>query len=111
MKVDRTEVNKNLPKKGFRKEPSGHHIYFYHEYGGRETGAYTYISHSAKQKDISGDLLLRMRKQLRLETTKEAVDLIACPIEKEDFIRLLMERGVFSPEPASKKRKKRRCQH
>ncbi len=32
MKVDRTKIVKNLPKKGFRKEKTGHHIYFYHEY-------------------------------------------------------------------------------
>jgi hypothetical protein len=57
MKVDRAEIVKNLPKKGFRKEKTGHHIYFYHEYEGLETGAYTYISHSAKQKDVSGDIL------------------------------------------------------
>lgn len=32
MKITRTEIEKNLPKKGFRKDKSGHHIYFYHEY-------------------------------------------------------------------------------
>jgi hypothetical protein len=105
MKVTRAAISKNLPKKGFRKE-SGHHIYFYHEYKGMETGAYTYISHSAKQKDVSGDLLLSMRKQLKLETTREAVDLINCPIDKEEFNRILIEREVFPPEPLSKKRKK-----
>jgi len=97
MKVDRTEIVKNLPKKGFRKEKTGHHIYFYHEYKGRETGAYTYISHSAKQKDVSGDILLSMRKQLRLNSTKEAVDLIRCPMDEQGFNRVLIERNVFSP--------------
>ena len=106
MKIDRTEINKSLPKKGFRKETSGHHIYFYHEYEGQETGAYTYISHSAKQKDISDDLLLSIRKQLRLESTKEAVDLIVCPIDKEAFNKILINNGIFSPVSASKKRKK-----
>ncbi|MDL2122095.1 MAG: hypothetical protein LWX51_03210 [Deltaproteobacteria bacterium] len=106
MKVDRSEISKNLPKKGFRKEPSGHHIYFYHEYNGLETGVCTYISHSAKQKDVSGDLLLSMRKQLRLESIKEAVDLIKCPIDKEEFNRILIERKVFRSEPSSKKRGK-----
>ena len=71
-----------------------------------ETGAYTYISHSAKQKDVSGDLLLSMRKQLKLETTREAVDLIKCPIDKEEFNRILIKRKVFRPEPSSKKRGK-----
>ena len=105
MKVTRAAILRNLPKKGFRKE-SGHHIYFYHEYKGMETGAYTYISHSAKQKDVSGDLLLSMRKQLKLETTREAVDLIECPIDKEEFNRILIEREVFRPKPSSKTRGK-----
>lgn len=103
MKVTRAAILRNLPKKGFRKE-SGHHIYFYHEYNGMETGAYTYISHSAKQKDISGDLLLSMRKQLKLQTTREAVDPIKCPIDKEEFNRILIEKEVFRLEPSSKKR-------
>lgn len=103
MKVTRSAILRNLPKKGFRKE-SGHHIYFYHEYNGMETGAYTYISHSAKQKDVWGDLLLSMRKQLKLESIREAVDLIKCPIDKEKFNRILIEREVFRPEPSSKKR-------
>ena len=94
MKVTRAAISKNLPKKGFLKEESGHHIYFYHEYKGMETGAYTYISHSAKQKDVSGDLLLSMRKQLNLETIREAVDLIKCPINKQEFNRILIERKV-----------------
>ena len=106
MKVTRAAILRNLPKKGFRKEESGHHIYFYHEYKGMETGAYTYISHSAKQKDVSGDLLLSMRKQLKLETTREAADLIKCPIDKDEFNRILIKREVFRPKPSSKKRRK-----
>ena len=97
MKVDRAEIVKNFPKKGFRKEKTGHHIYFYHEYEGLETGAYTYISHSAKQKDVSSDILLSMRKQLRLNSAKEAVDLIRCPMDEEGFNRVLIENNVFSP--------------
>jgi hypothetical protein len=49
-----------------------------------------------------------MRKQLRLESIKEAVDLIKCPIDKEEFNRILIERKVFRPEPSSKKRGKLR---
>lgn len=106
MKVTRAEIEKNLPKKGFRKESSGHHVYFYHEYQGQETGAYTYVSHSSKQKDMSGDLLLSMRKQLRLETTREAADLMKCPLDGKDFNRILIKRGIFTPASSSKRRRK-----
>lgn len=97
MKVDRTEIEKNLPKKGFRKEREGHHIYFYHEYEGKETGVYTYISHSSKLKDISGDLLTSMRKQLRLDSNREAVDLFKCPLDKDGLNTALIKKGVFNP--------------
>jgi hypothetical protein len=106
MKVSRAEIRKNLPQKGFKKKKSGHHIYFHHEYNGVETGIKTYISHSAKQRDIAGDLLSSMRKQLRLDSMKEAVDLIKCPIDKEEFNRILIEKEVFRLEPSSKKRGK-----
>ncbi|KAA3596711.1 MAG: hypothetical protein D8M57_19265 [Candidatus Scalindua sp. AMX11] len=99
MKVKRNDIIKNLPKKGFRKEASGHHIYFYHEYEGRETGVYIYISHSSKSKDIAGDLLLCTRKQLRLETNRETVDLINCPMTGDQFNSILIQRNVISEGP------------
>ncbi|PXF56404.1 MAG: hypothetical protein C4B58_13540 [Deltaproteobacteria bacterium] len=101
MKVTRAEILRNLPKKGFRKE-SLHHIYFYHEYKGMETGAYTYISHSAKQKDVSGDLISSMRKQLRLDSMKETVALIKCPMDKKEYEKILIDRSIFDPSTISK---------
>lgn len=104
MKVSRAEIRKNLPQKGFKKNKSGHHIYFHHEYNGIETGIKTYISHSAKQRDIADDLLSSMRKQLRLDSMKEIVALIKCPMDKKEYEEILIEREVFRPEPSSTKR-------
>jgi len=106
MKISRAEIRKNLPQKGFKKKTSGHHIYFHHEYNGVETGVKTYISHSAKQRDIAGDLLSSMRKQLRLDSMKETVALIKCPMDKKEYEKILIEREVFRPEPSSTKRGK-----
>ena len=106
MKVSRAEIRKNLPQKGFKKKKSGHHIYFHHEYNGVETGIKTYFSHSAKRRDIAGDLLSSMRKQLRLDSMKETVALIKCPRDKKEYEKILIEREVFRPEPSSKKRGK-----
>lgn len=78
MKVNRKIILKNLKKKGFRKEKK-HHIYFHHEYNGKETGAYTFLSHSSSFKDIAGDILTQMRKQLRLDTNREAVEFVSMP--------------------------------
>lgn len=97
MKVARRDVGSNLPKKGFRKNKSGDHIYFYHEWNGRETGAYTKISHTKKMKDIGGGLLTAMKLQLKLEANKQVVDLVTCPMSKEEYLEWLVEQRVFSP--------------
>ena len=96
MKIDRDDVEKNLPKKGFRREES-RHIYFYHEFEGQETGSYTYISHSSRTRDISDGLLNAMRKQLRLDKTKDVVDLVECPLDGNELNNILIRNGVFSP--------------
>jgi len=102
MKVSRAEIRKNLPQKGFKKKKFGHHIYFHHEYNGIETGIKTYISHSAKQRDIAGDLLSSMRKQLRLDSMKETVALIKCPMDKKEYEKILIDRSIFDPSTISK---------
>jgi hypothetical protein len=90
--VERRDVMRNLPKKGFEKR-DGHHIYFHLVVDGKITGIKTWVSHSASVKTISGGLLTAMKKQLRLERTSDFVDLIACPMTGEQFIRILRENG------------------
>jgi hypothetical protein len=102
MKVSRADIKKNLPQKGFKKKKFGHHIYFHHKYNGIETGIKTYISHSAKQRDIAGDLLSSMRKQLRLDSMKETVALIKCPMDKKEYEKILIDRSIFDPSTISK---------
>jgi len=98
MKVNRKEIDKNLPKKGFRREKDGHHIYFHHEYEGQDSGAYTFISHSSKFKDISGDVLLSIRKQLKLDTNRDAVNLIKCPIDEDTYNNILIKKNIIQPD-------------
>lgn len=97
MKVDRSEFEANLPKKGFQEERDSHHIFFHHYFEGKRTAAYTKISHSARMREVSGDLLKVIRKQLQLDTTREAVDLIKCPMTAEQFLERLKQKGVIKP--------------
>jgi len=96
MKVERKNICKNLPKKGFEVEEA-HHIYFHYHYDGKDTGVYTYISHSTKHKDYSGRLMTEIRKQLRLDSNQDVVDLVNCPMDEETYQRILREKG-FLPE-------------
>ena len=61
--VDRNEAEKSLRNKGFRLEKDHDHIFYYHEYRGRETGIKTKFSHSKKMKDIGGEILSSMKKR------------------------------------------------
>jgi hypothetical protein len=78
MKVSRADIKKNLPQKGFKKKKFGHHIYFHHS----------------------------MRKQLRLDSMKETVALIKCPMDKKEYEKILIDREVFYPDPSSKKHRR-----
>lgn len=97
MKVGIKVIKKNLPKKGFQKETS-HHIYYHHEYNGRKTGAYTYISHGASHKEVDGDILTKMRKQLKLQTNRQAANLFECPLDGNDYNQLLIQSGFISSQ-------------
>lgn len=83
----------NLPKKGFMVNKKGHHIFFYHIQDGRETGIRTKISHTAKMKDISNDIISAIKRQLKLDTNAEVKDLIECPMDEATYIGLLRKKG------------------
>lgn len=98
MKVDRRDLERNLPRKGFRKDDSGDHVFFYHEYEGRQTGPWTKVSHTQKMRDITGDLLNAVKRQLRLDTNRQVKDLCECPIDGDEYNRILIAKGVFDPD-------------
>jgi hypothetical protein len=93
--VPRDTIENNLPKKGFVLENAAHR-YFYHEYKGKRTGAYTYTSHGSGYKTYGDQLLKRMKIELRLDTLKDVRDLLTCPMDGEAYNTRLIEKGVFS---------------
>ena len=94
MQVERRIIESNLPAKGFV-EDNTHHKYFYHEYKGLRTGAYTYTSHGSKYKTYGISLLKRMKKELRLDTIKQVSDLFECPITGDDYNKILIDKGMI----------------
>jgi hypothetical protein len=94
MVISRKLMEKNLPKKGFIYEYHGcDHIFFRHSVDGKYTGIFTKMSHSQKLKDISGDLLTLMRKQLALDSNRQVFDLITCPIGGQEYNQILRNKG------------------
>jgi hypothetical protein len=70
-----------------------------HEYNGKKTGAYAFISRGTSYKTYGDELLKRMKLQLRLETLKEVKDLLLCPMDADAYNNKLIEKGVFSKNP------------
>ena len=76
-------------------DKSRHHIYFIHEYNGNKTGVATFISHSKKLKDISGSLLNSIKSQLMLNSIKDTVDFLNCPMDEKAYNKILFEKGFL----------------
>lgn len=97
MQVDRRVIESGLRAKGFVENRSRDHRYFHHQYQGKSTGVWTYTSHGSKYKSCGVELLNRMTKELKLERTKDAVDLFKCPLSMDGYNEILKRKGCFKP--------------
>ena len=95
MQVDRRLIESNLPKKGFV-EDNKSHKYYYHEYKGKRTGIYTFTSHGSSYKTYGDSLIRSMKKQLKLDSSKQAVDLFQCPLSGEEYNIILRNKGFIT---------------
>lgn len=91
MQIEKREVEASLPSKGFVRDNSGDHIYFHFMYDGKTTGIHTYVSHGARS--IGDPLISAMKKQLHLNSSRDLVDLVKCPMSGEVYVQILKEKG------------------
>jgi hypothetical protein len=84
-----------MSRKGFASERSHKHRYFYHEYKGKRTGAYTYTSHGSEYKTYGDPLLNLMKRQLKLDSIRQVADLCNCPISAEQYNAILRSKKVL----------------
>jgi len=94
MQLPRNDIERNLPTKGFLEEET-HHTYFYHEYEGKRTGAYTYTSRGTGYKTHGVQLIARMKVELKLDTNGEVVDLCRCPMSGQEYNEILRRKGII----------------
>ena len=95
MKVSRTDVESNLPKKGFVRNEKGHHIFFHFWNEGKATSVFTKISHTKKHRDIDCGILSAMRKQLKLDNNKDFVALVECPMSLQQYQEVLKTKKLL----------------
>jgi len=94
MQIPKKEIERSLLKKGFVKE-HGDHNYFYHEYEGKRTGAYAKTSYGSKYKDYGINLIKFLKKQLKLDQNDQAIKLLKCPMNKQDYETILQKKGII----------------
>ena len=83
------KIEASLQKKGFEVREGAKHKICTLYIGGLKTSIHTFISRGVPQY---GDSLVgKMRKQLKL-SPKEFEGVIACPISKEDLIKIYAEK-------------------
>jgi len=92
VQVDRKVIESSLVSKGFVRHDT-HHKYFYHEIEGQRTGIHTYTSHGSKYKTYRDPLLGRMKRELRLDSLGQVVDLCRCPITGDGYNEILRKKG------------------
>jgi len=91
---ERNSVESSLQKKGFVIEINRDHRYFfYHSKNGKKTKVHTKISHSPKYKTISDNLLALMSKQCGLSKS-DFIDLIDCPLSRDEYENKLSDQGI-----------------
>jgi hypothetical protein len=90
----RSEVDAALLRKGFRNKEGDHHYFIYYTTAGKKTRVFTKTSHS--HREISDNLLSQMAQQCKL--ARANFDrLLDCPLSREEYERLLLEREAISP--------------
>ncbi len=94
----RSNIQSTLKKKGFREEEKAKHRYYHFVYSGKFTGVSTFVSRGTKYKEISDSILSKMRKQLHLNNKKELLDLVDCPMDEDQLVAILRDKGILPAE-------------
>jgi benzoyl-CoA reductase/2-hydroxyglutaryl-CoA dehydratase subunit BcrC/BadD/HgdB len=76
-------------------ERPGRHIYYEIWYKGKKIKE-TYHSHGSSGKEISDDILQKIKRQLNLNNIKQLYELKNCPMTAENYFNLLKQKNVIS---------------
>lgn len=95
-KIPTKDLVKGLQNKGFEHTSTGRQP---HEklrlfIEGKKTGISVPISRSKKIKEYGSDLINIVKRELKLETNKQVVDLVECPLSYQDYIDILNRNGI-----------------
>lgn len=92
----RKDVEAALQSKGFERIEGDHHYFVYLTKDGRKSRARTKTSHSPKVRDVADNLLGQMARQCLL-TRPEFLNLVDCPMDRDEYERILTTKGEIGP--------------
>jgi hypothetical protein len=92
--IDRATIERSLLRKGFVLQET-HHRYYYHEFEGRRSRAYTYVSTGSSYKTYGESLLKMMKKQLCLDTLQDVKRLLECQMDGAEFNEKMRTKGLL----------------
>lgn len=93
MRRAKRDVEAALLSKGFRERQGDHAYFIYHDLDGRKSLVKTKTSHGRSSKELGADLIGLMARQCRL-TTKQFLELVDCPMSREDYEEHLRREGL-----------------
>jgi hypothetical protein len=85
------DIESALLRKGFRQDNTHHKVFWLYD-GELQTLVKTRISHGGSE--YGDNLLAKMRQQLGLDTKAQLFELVKCPLSHQDYLNLLVKKGV-----------------
>lgn len=94
--IPKKDLVRGLQQKGFEHTPGGRQP---HEklrlcVNGKRTGISVPISRGAKIKEYGNDLIGVVKRELKLNTNSQVVDLVNCPLSQEQYLGILASKGL-----------------
>ncbi|HMY45606.1 MAG TPA: hypothetical protein PKX74_09020 [Leptospiraceae bacterium] len=94
MQLDRSNIERSLLHKGFRREDSDHRFYyFYHE--GKRTAIRTKISHGSSYKTYGDDLISKVVRQLHFDSRQQFAGFVQCSFSLSAYRDLLLSKRLI----------------
>ena len=87
-----SKIKSALLNKGFKEEEARGHKLLRLYVNGKKTGISTSLSRGSRYREYGMDLLNYMTRGLRLDITRQLVNLIECPMSYTQYITYLRER-------------------
>ena len=88
--IKTAKLRRALLKKGFREQQGRHRRYWFYD-GDRRSSIGTGISHGSRE--YSDGLLSKVASQLGMDSKRQLLDFVACPLDEDGYREHLVQTG------------------